>query len=102
MKWAGTASAINAALFTLTSTYSFPKPIIQNDTVCADKPQLKATVQYDQIRTQGRTDEIRTPNTKEPDCSQHDRPSACVIAQQYSSATFFSIAAMKNSARVSK
>jgi hypothetical protein len=29
-------------------------------------------------------------NTVEPDRPQHDRPAACVIAQQYSSATVFS------------
>ena len=41
MKLAGTASAINAALFTLTSTYSFPKPIIQNDTDAQTSRNLK-------------------------------------------------------------
>jgi len=28
------------------------------------------------------------PNTLEPERPQHDRPAACAIAQQYSSATF--------------
>jgi hypothetical protein len=30
-------------------------------------------------------------NTLEPDRPQHDRPIACVIAQQHSSATFVSL-----------
>jgi len=39
-------------------------------------------------------------NTLEPDRPQHDRPAACVIAQQHSSATFVSLSihpAKKNS-----
>jgi hypothetical protein len=31
---------------------------------------------------------IQTPNTLEPNRQQHDRPTACGIAQQYSSPTF--------------
>jgi hypothetical protein len=35
-------------------------------------------------------------NVLEPDLLKHDRPAACVIAQQYSSATFAFIPARKN------
>jgi hypothetical protein len=34
---------------------------------------------------------ISNSNTPEADRPQHDRPAACVIAQQYSSATFVSL-----------
>jgi hypothetical protein len=44
-------------------------------------------------------------NTLKPDGSQHDRSAACIIAQQYSSATFssqhFQYRKKKNSVRVS-
>jgi hypothetical protein len=40
---------------------------------------------------QGSPGEIQTLNTPEPDRPQHDRPKACVIAQQYSSAIFISL-----------
>jgi hypothetical protein len=38
----------------------------------------------------GRSVEIKKTNTLQPDRLQRDRPVACVIAQQYSSATFVS------------
>jgi hypothetical protein len=41
-------------------------------------------------------------NTLQPDTHQYDRPAACVIAQQYSPATFSFITAKKNLARLSK
>jgi len=47
--------------------------------------------------------DIQTLNTLEPDRQQRDRPSACVIAQQYSSVTSVSLRSHcrdKNSARV--
>jgi hypothetical protein len=40
---------------------------------------------------QGNTGEIQTSNTPERDRPQHDRPKACVTAQQYSSAIFISL-----------
>jgi hypothetical protein len=37
------------------------------------------------------TAEVQTSNALEPDRPQLDRPAACVIAQQYSFATFVSL-----------
>jgi hypothetical protein len=42
--------------------------------------------------TRERAAEIETLNTPEPGRPHHDRPSACVIAQQYSPAIFDLIA----------
>jgi hypothetical protein len=42
------------------------------------------------VCVQGSTAGIQTLNTLEPDRLQHDSPAACVIAQQYFSATFVS------------
>jgi len=40
---------------------------------------------------EGSQNKIQPPNTQEHNRPQHDRPVACVITQQYSSATFFSL-----------
>ena len=46
---------------------------------------------YIYIHTQGSPVEIMTPNTLESDGVKLDRPAACVIAQQYSSAMYVRI-----------
>jgi hypothetical protein len=55
---------------------------------------------------QGSLHPIHIPNTLELNRPQHERPAACVIAQQYSSATFVSLRThsrkKKNSAYIFK
>jgi hypothetical protein len=43
------------------------------------------------MHIQGSPTKIQTPNTLYRDRPQHDYPAACVIAQQYSPATFLSL-----------
>jgi len=59
------------------------------------KDMVKGGIEYScgqlYMYFQGSPDEIQTPIALEPDRPQHYHPAACVIAQQYSSATFVSL-----------
>lgn len=60
IKWARTSSTINAVLLTLTSTYSFPKLIIQHDTAAQKHRDLKQLLHMTTYTTESR----RNPNSQ--------------------------------------
>ena len=47
--------------------------------------------QVEYVHIEGSPVEVQTPNTREPDRPQRDHPTACVVTQQCSSATFTSL-----------